>query len=202
MHGIICRSFEGFLNAAYGQPLWLSVREQLDLSFESFEPMFHYGDDILSDVVDACSAVLGKPREALLEDFGTYLVAGMTSGRVRRLLRYGGLDYEDFLHSFEELPGRAALAVPDIRLPDIELLEPKQGEFELICRSDFDGAGFVVTGLLRALADDYGALVLISHEGSWVGGEIVSINLLEKKFAEGRGFHLDGKSDLSVGERA
>lgn len=190
MHGIICRAFEGFVRTAYGEALWRRVRDGLDPGFDGFEPMFHYDDALVDRFVRLCAAQLGKPREALLEDFGTYLVAGVASDRVRRLLRYGGLDYVDFLQSLEDLPGRATLAVPDIGLPELALSEDEDGRFRLSVRACFEGGGHVVAGLLRALADDYGALVVLDQVCAAEGRATILIDLLESAYSEGRGFDL------------
>ncbi len=190
MNGLIYRSFENFLRDTYGAELWLHVVEDLDVGVETFEAMFQYDSQLIQRIISIAGRRLDKPREVLLEDFGTYLVAHPASERVRRLLRFGGVDYEDFLASLEDLRGRAHLAVPDLDLPEIQLEELGKGEFELHCQGAYDGAGHVYVGLLRALADDYGALVLIDFEGRHSGVDYVSIRLLESDFSEGRGFAL------------
>lgn len=190
MHGLINKSLESFLRDTYGNKLWLSIMSELDFGFDTFEPMFGYDDGVISSLLDVASARLDKPRDVLLEDWGTYLVAHPSSERVRRLLRFGGVDYEDFLLSLEELPGRVRLAVPDLDFPSMEINELGDGEYALNVANGFAGAGHVFLGLLRALADDYGALVLIDFNGSTNSVDRISIQLLEAEFAEGRGFRL------------
>ena len=116
MHGLINRSLENFLRRTYGNGLWGAVMEEIDCGFESFEPMFVYEDALTDQVLDAASLRLEKTRADLLEDLGTFMVTHESSERVRRLLRFGGVDYEDFLHSLDELPGRARLAVQELEL--------------------------------------------------------------------------------------
>lgn len=190
MHGLICRSFERFVCTAYGQRMWQDVLSSLDLGFDTFEAMFSYDDASMDMIVSSIARALSKSRDVLLEDFGTYLVTGEGAFRVRRLLRYGGVNYEDFLHSLEDLPGRAALAVPDLDLPALQLDTIGPGEFNLKCLTHFDGASHVLIGLLRALADDYGALVFLDHLGQSAGVETISIQLLQSDFAKDNGFDL------------
>jgi hypothetical protein len=125
---------------------------------------------------------------------GTYLVSHKNVEALRRLLRFGGVTFEEFLHSLDDLPDRARLAVSDLELPKLELREHAPGMYSLNCSSDLQvfGANFghVMVGLLRAMADDYGALVLLEHQGGQLGSETISINLLESSFAEGRSFLL------------
>lgn len=190
MHGLINRSFESFLRFTYGAQLWASVVEDLDAGFDQFEPVLHYDDALSYKMLDSAATRLGKPPETLLEDFGTFLVASPATRRIRRLLRFGGVDYEDFLASLEDLQGRARLAVPDLELPQLELEDEGGGGYRLACRSPHRGTGHVFLGLLRALADDYGALVLIDYIGEANGAEILTLRLADADFAEGRAFDL------------
>lgn len=190
MHGVIIRSFEGFLRQTYGEALWGALMTELDAGIERFEPMFHYADGLAERLVAIASRRLGKSSEALFEDYGTFLVAHPASERVRRLLRFGGADYEDFLGSLEELAGRARLAVPDLDLPALELAEIGVGDYRLRVASPIPGAAAVYRGLLRALADDYGALVMVDAADGDGDAEVVTIRMLAADFAEGRGFAL------------
>lgn len=190
MHGLVIRAFESFMRNTYGDGLWAELVLAQDAGVETFEPMFHYDDALAWALLDASADQLGKPVEALLEDFGTFLVAHPASERVRRLLRFGGGDFEDFLASLEDLSGRVRLAVPDLVLPELELDEGDGGEYRLHAARAPRELAPVLAGLLRALADDYGALVLIEATGSASGGVTMSIRLLESAFAEGRGFAL------------
>ena len=190
MHGLIIRSFESFLRNTYGNCLWGAVVGALDAGVDRFEPMFHYDDALARGLLDGAANRLGKPAEALLEDFGTYLVAHPASERVRRLLRFGGVDFEDFLASLEDLGGRARLAVPDLDLPDFEMYEAGGGRFLVRSRNACPEFAPVFRGLMRALADDYGALLMIDEDTSGAQGMEIVLRLLDTDFAEGRGFDL------------
>ena len=88
------------------------------------------------------------------------------------------------------MPGRAQLAVPDIGLPAIRVIPHSQGRFTLICQGTVAGFGHVLAGVLRAMADDYGALALIDHVGETARGETIEVELLEARYTEGRAFSL------------
>ena len=156
----------------------------------SFEAMLIYDDAVTDAVLDAATRELKKPREVFLEDLGTYLVSHPTTEAVRRLLRFGGVSFGEFLNSLDELRGRARLAVSDLKLPELELHEESGGNYRLDCRYHRPGFGHVLTGILRAMADDYGALVLLDLVERRDDTEILSIVVLETEFAEGRGFQL------------
>ena len=190
MHGLINRGLQGFLTETYGSARWEQIADRAEVSPEGFEALMIYEASQTSAVLEAAASVLGKSRDMLLEDLGTYLVSHPTTEPVRRLLRFGGLDFAEFMHSLDELPGRAKLAVPNLNLPEIETREVTPDSFEVVCRSDFPGFGRILSGLLRAMADDYGALVLIEWAGASVCSERLTVQLLEGDFAEGRRFEL------------
>ncbi len=193
MHGLVNRSVQCFLRDTYGVARWTSVAEEAGIDPNGFEALLLYDDTLTDAMIDAAARQLGKPREALLEDVGIYLV-GLEP--LRRLLRFGGVDYADFLQSLDELPDRVHLAVPDLDMPELELRTTGPGRFTLICGGEHEGFGAVFAGILRAMADDYGALALIEVGGGGAPPETVGIELLEAQFATGRRF------DLARPERA
>ncbi|RID91819.1 heme NO-binding protein [Gemmobacter lutimaris] len=190
MHGLINRAIQCFLRDTYGAPVWATVAQEAEPGLEGFEPMLVYDPDLTDRVIDAAARLLARPRDSVLEDLGIYLVSHPNVQALRRLLRFGGVTFVDFLQSLEELPGRARLAVPDIDLPVLELQDHSATEFTLTCRSPIRGAGHVVVGLLRAMADDYGALCLVDHGGCAGDCERIEITLAKTGFSAGRQFDL------------
>lgn len=190
MHGLINRAIQCFLRDTYGQSTWDAVAQEAELPPAGFEAMFLYDDETTKRMVDAAVAILGKPKEALLEDLGTYLVSHPNVESLRRLLRFGGESFHEFLHSVDDLPRRARLAVPDLELPSLEVLDHPSGQFEIVCRWDKAGFGHVLVGVLRTMADDYGALVMLDHEGGVGFEERVAVQVLQNEFTTGRPFEL------------
>ncbi|MCW1956280.1 heme NO-binding domain-containing protein [uncultured Lentibacter sp.] len=194
MHGLINRTIERFVRETRGESLWLRVAEQAELGFVEFEAMLSYDAALTERVLEAVSAALLLPRESVLEDIGTYLVSHQKTEAVRRLLRFGGVDFVEFLHSLEDLPDRARLAVADLSLPGLELDEQLAGRFSLKVLAQPAGFGAVMLGVLRAMADDYGALVILEYFSDVEGEERIEIQLIEEAFAAGRGFELGARA--------
>ncbi len=195
MHGLINRSIERFVCDTRGEEAWANIVAAAELEFDSFEAMLSYDDALTSAVLKAACEQTGLPCEALLEDIGTYLVSHENTEAIRRLLRFGGVSFVEFLHSLDDLPGRARLAVDDLHLPQLDLREHSIDEFILTITSDGLGFGAVMMGVLRAMADDYGALVLLEHAPGQQGVERIDIRLIEVAFAAGRGFDLGGRAE-------
>lgn len=191
MLGLINRAFEGFVRDTYGQHTWGQVTDVAGLRFDRFESMLHYDPDLTEAVIRAACQVLQRPRDSVMEDVGIYLVSNPNLERLRRLLRFGGVDFLEFLHSLEDMPERGRLALPELQLPQLRLLDMGDGIFRLQCHMDIAGIGHVVVGLLRAMADDYGALALIDYDTCLPnGGEVVAIHLLDHRHSSGRSFDL------------
>lgn len=190
MHGLINRAIQGYLRDTFGQHVWLSVARAARLGHDGFEPMLQYDPSQTEAVLDTAARLLDRPRETLLEDMGNYLVSHPNLERLRRLLRFGGVGFVDFLQSLEDLHERGRLALPDLDLPLLDLAEEGADRFRLTCCSPLAGAGYVAMGLLRAMADDYGALVLLDHRGVTENGDVIDIHLLDMQHSKGRRFEL------------
>jgi Haem-NO-binding len=191
MDALMLRSLQGYVTDTFGLATWKAVCRRAALSFETFEPLLRY-DPGTADRVALCAAEeLGRSVDTIWEDVGIYLVTNPGREGVRRLMRFGGSSYVEFLHSLEELPGRARLAVPDLEMPEVTLREIGPERFELCCRTELSGVPRVLVGILTAMADDYGTLCLIEP------GEDArtSINILDSSHSKARRF------DLAMPER-
>lgn len=193
MHGLVNRAIERFVRDTYGREDWFATIGPLALGYAEFEAMMRYEPQVTERLLTAVEARLGRARDEVLEDIGTYLIANPQNDSLRRLLRFSGVDFVDFLHSLDDLPERARLAVADLDLPPLELEDMGGGRYCLrIGLTGKEGLRFgpVMMGVLRAMADEYGALVLMAYQGLRADHEWIEIHLLEEAFAEARAFDL------------
>lgn len=196
MHGLINKAIQFFLCESFGTQTWqeIAATAGIDrhLGPDGFEAMQLYDDSLTDRVLTAAASILHRPRESLLEDLGTYLISDPQLERLRRLLRFGGVSFTDFLYSLDDLQGRSQLAVPELALPELGIDEGDEaGSFSLTCRACPQGFGHVMVGVLRALADDYGALVVLEHSGRIDGQhEVITIQVHDPAFHAGRHFDL------------
>lgn len=210
MHGLVNKAFQSFLTDTFGQPVWHAVLHRAGLwesiGAEGFDPLHRYDLGVSEAILAAAMAELGRPVDQLLEDLGTYLVSNPRTERLRRLLRFGGLTFTDFLGSLDDLQGRARLAVPDLDLPRISLRRLDGDRLVLTCHDCPRGLSCVLLGLLRSLADDYGALAVVEAldppGGTWAGltpfgEERLAIALHDPAFHAGRRFELAASGGLS-----
>ena len=98
--------------------------------------------------------------------------------------------------SLDDLYDRAQLAVKGMCLPEFSLTHSEPERYHLTMRWPAMGeaalsiTGPLVLGALRAMADDYGALVFLEPVVTSDPVSIIEISLLEAAFAPGRDFHL------------
>ncbi len=190
MHGLINCSLQLYLSDRHGSKLWEDLAQEVEVPDGRFEAMLPYEDGLTTALVTAAARKLMRPEPEILEDLGTFLVTSPRTEVVRRLLRYGGVNFREFLYSLDELQGRVKLAVPDLEMPKLELRTEGEQEYQLLCTEAQAGMGHVLVGVLRALADDYGALVLLEEMHSEKGDMVVTVQLLNAEHATGRRFSL------------
>lgn len=190
MHGTVNHSIQLFVCHTYGRDTWENVMRSAGFDFLEFESMMSYERAFTHDILASLCAVLDRPRAEILEDLGTFIVSDLRFEAVRRLLRFGGEDFVDFLHSLDDLADSVRVAISDLHLPKVELDVISDNHFTLRCDAVVEGYGYVMIGALRVMADDYGALALLEHEGTADGVDTISIVLVENDFAQGRRFDL------------
>ena len=188
MYGLLLRSLQSYVSRSFGQKLWSEVLFLGGFASQGFEPLLPYEPVVFKSVLGLTAEKLERPESVVLEDLGTYMIVGASKGVARRLLRYGGPNFSDFLLSLEDLADRARLALADIKFPNLYLREVERGGFEISVRFNPPELSFVLLGALRAMADDYGALVTIEDRGVENGNSILIVRLLEQRFAQAKKF--------------
>lgn len=162
MHGAVNKAIEWYITDTYTRAVWDGIAREARLKSPSFEAMLAYEPRVTERVIEAAVARIGKPRDALLEDLGIYLVSHPRYEGLRRLLRFAGVTFEDFVLSIDELQDRARLALPDLDLGPIRVSVLGASRYRVCCGSGWTGFPQVLAGGIRAMADDYGALVTLA----------------------------------------
>jgi len=200
MYGLVHRALQCFAQDIYGDEIWDKVVVEVGHQLHEYEAMLTYPDHHLDDVLVALSDQLEKTPTQVSEDVGTYLVTHTRMEPVRRLLRFGGATFEEFVLSLDDLHDRLKLALPDLDLPRLEVETHSSSAISVSVDFDRQGFGAVLLGILRAMADDYGALVVLELGRGGLGDkevERVTAELFEAQFATGRGFGLVAEESMT-----
>lgn len=179
MHGMVNRSIEYFLRATYGDATWCEIARAGGVDAAGFNGMRQYPDDITQTMLRAASATLGKSSSDILEDTGAWLVQ---IEAMRRLLRFSGGKFSEFVLALEELPARARLVLPDLEIPPL-LVAQIEPDLYRIYGEGWGRLIWIVSGALRGMADDYGVLALIEADGTGV-----EMRVLMQEYTQGRPF--------------
>lgn len=193
MYGLVNKSIQCFVEDMHSATMWDAVVSDAGVEPRDFEAMLNYPDETTDALLEMVAKHLRSDVPSVLEDLGTYLVTHPNCEAIRRLLRFGGHTFDEFLQSLDDLHDRIHFAVPDLELPDLELREFTSHNLALLARWKKPGFGSVFLGVLRAMADDYGALVILDHQverQSEGVQETVKIDVLEREFSRGRDFRL------------
>jgi len=191
MHGLINRALQRFLTDVYGAALCHSVLSQAGCDPNAeFDVLGRFDRSLTSKIVTIATDELNQTVPDFLEDLGVYLASHENCANVRRLLRFGGDSFREFLHSLTELKERVLLAVDGLEFPEIDLRQHDNEHFTLSVSGDPAGFGHVLAGVLRAMADDYGALAIFENVGRYGRTETISVQLLDINYAGGQNFDL------------
>ncbi|MEM9394237.1 MAG: heme NO-binding domain-containing protein [Pseudomonadota bacterium] len=190
MHGLITKSIQRFLEDTYGGEVWLRIAEQAGVPDAQFETMLYYPEKVFDQTLEAACQELDKPSATILEDMGTYIISHPERPALRRLLRFCGASFSDFLNALEDLRGRARLAVPGLDVPALELKPLAEKRYQIAYEWHRKDGIFVISGILRAMADDYGALAFTEVAEDGNGHPTIEIAVLDRAFSEGREFDL------------
>lgn len=129
---------------------------------------------------------LGKPADELIEDLGAWLVR---QDEIWRLLRFCGSDFLDFLLRLDELPERIRLITDDLDIPEFALSRSADGLVWVTIQGGPPIWAPLLSGLLRAMADDYGTLCVITRSDDGI-----CIDVSDAAFAEARTFRLSARA--------
>jgi hypothetical protein len=190
MYGLVNRALQRFLCDTYGDAVWDDIARAAGLRIDTFEPLATYPEDLSRLILKTAAARLRQHPDDVLEDLGTHLVAHRGYEAPRRLLRFGGATFAEFLHSLDDLPDRARLALPDLSFPRLQTVAGPAQRFVVGVEPGLPGFSRLLAGVLRGMADDYGALALIDHASRPDGGGTLTVDVRDAAHAEGRGFAL------------
>lgn len=88
------------------------------------------------------------------------------------------------------MPDRARIAIPELELPEINLARREDGVYLIRARWVMPGIAPLLIGALRAMGDDYGALVTLTLDGVSDGWENLTVEVFDPSYFDGRSFDL------------
>ncbi len=163
MNGLINRSFELFVRESYGERVWERLARQARVDSRGFLLLQNSPDSVTLLLLAEASKILRKPADELVEDLGGWLTRREP---IRRLLRFSGRDFPEFIEAVSEFPDRALMLISNLEIPRIKVTTHSRSLYQVEIDSDTGILTMMLAGVLRGMADDYGALAVIQIEGT------------------------------------
>lgn len=180
MHGLINRVIHRYVREEYGIGFWREIAQRARIDPPRFETQHSYPIGVTRRLVGALRRLSGQDTSVLMRGLGRFAVQHPLAAPYVRLVQFGGSDYARFLQSLEDVPIRLGMVLPDCELPILEVVQMDPQRIYLICKSDFEGVGSCVAGMLEAMAEFYGCSVVVSeltHRESAQSGELLSVRI-------------------------
>ena len=196
MLGLTVTALQHFTLDNYGHEAWRHVVKAVLGDFQKFEALLVYDDDVVFALIKELAESNNRIRKDFEEDIGNYLFSSKNMKSLRRLLRFGGATFEDFVMSLDDLNERVDLALSELNLPTVQSRQQDDGSYLLRVEDQWSGFENVIVGILRALADDYGVLVLVDVVGHSKGSDEIKVEIIERDFAKGAEFELIERAAL------
>ena len=196
MLGLTVTALQHFTLDTYGHEAWRHAVKAVLGDFQKFEALLVYDDDVVFALIKELAESNNRIRKDFEEDIGNYLVSSKNMKSLRRLLRFGGATFEDFVMSLDDLNERVDLALSELNLPIVQSRQQDAGSYLLRVEDQWSGFENVIVGILRALADDYGVLVLVDVVGHSKGSDEIKVEIIERNFAKGAEFELIERAAL------
>ncbi|MEO0860820.1 MAG: heme NO-binding domain-containing protein [Pseudomonadota bacterium] len=158
---MICKALEGYVRTTHGDGIWDQACRDAGIKTRSFETVHEYPDEKFDRVLMSVAGTLGRRIAVLMEDMGMWVVTHPPLAPVRRLFRFSGETFSAFMVSLDEINDRAQMALPGLELPIYRVRSDEPGAYVVRSTWVSEGGGPLLCGVLQALADEYGALVLL-----------------------------------------
>ena len=168
MHGVIISNLKKYVEEKLGEDAWDTLRDRAGLSGKAFIPISMYPDSDLDGLLDAAVAVTGQSREAVLQDFGAWVIPPLM--KMYRSFIPEDWDAVTFLKNIDERIHERVVRMKDdsARPPHINVSEISPGVLEVEYQSYRD-MSYLALGCVFGVAEYYGQKAALMEEKKGVG---------------------------------
>ncbi len=191
MHGMVHKGISVFVTESFGAAEWDGLCQVLGIDVDPASAT-QLNDFVATQILFNLAERTNRPKREVMEDYGMFLMTADVTSGIRRLMRFGGADFVEYIDSLEELPGRIRLAIDDFVLPPLTVTQESDTKYKVWVETKMGAFTFVLIGMFRAMADDYGTLCEIKHDKRTEKGDMISIEIFDLGFDKGRDFSLVG----------
>ncbi len=162
MYGLVNQAVRKLILHEHGPETWATIRRQAGCEDDDFVTMHPYPDELTYALVEAASAVLGAPPEAILREFGRYWVRFAAETAYGHLMKAAGNSVRDFLANLDHLHARVGLSFPELRPPQFRVIPEGPDQIRLQYFSERAGLAPFVIGLVEGLGQRFHESIQVS----------------------------------------
>ncbi len=155
MYGMVNRAIMDLVLANWDQATWETICDRAGLTSTKFANTTVYDDAVTYSLVSAASEVLDLDTEAVLENFGRHWILYTGREGWGPLFDMAGDDLRTFVEGLDAMHARVQASMPDCRMPSFSVVADPDGPLEVGYRSEREGLGAMVGGLLAGLAEHF-----------------------------------------------
>ncbi|MEM9717448.1 MAG: diguanylate cyclase [Pseudomonadota bacterium] len=162
--GLINRGLKGFVETYHDAETWRKLVSGQSAIPEDFEALADYPLEVTVRLVAEISTLRDASEADVYEDLGTFLVSTHWDARLRLVFMSCADDFVKFLQRLDVV--WVALNAVDAAFPlnSWEISSTRAGAFRLSGPTLFPGFPSLCVGMLRSLADEFGAYVIIDQK--------------------------------------
>jgi predicted hydrocarbon binding protein len=169
VHGIIFAELKKYVDSKLGHGSWSSLLKEAGLDGRIFLPIEAYPDKDIVALVKAAGKITKQPADALLQDFGEFIVPDLLK-MYGSLLRKGWTTV-DVIESTEETIHRAVRSrIPGAKPPQLRC-ERRSPEEVVVHYASARRMCAFAKGLVKGLAHHYGESVYIRESSCMHKGD-------------------------------
>jgi hypothetical protein len=164
MYGMIHKSVRDMVQKEFGEESWNEIAASAGVDEAHLLSMEAYDDEIVYNLVDSASKLLGLSSAEILETFGQHFVLTTLNAQYKQLLLGYGKTCFELLDNINYLHSSIKSTFTGYLPPIFSLEHVNDFEIDLVYESPRVGLTPFVRGLLNGLAILYMETLVISEE--------------------------------------
>ncbi len=162
MHGIIHAEIKKFVEKKFPEGTWQTLLNEAGLTDKIYQPNSSYPDAEAVAIVSAASKLTGIPADAILEDFGEFLVPDLVS-MYRWLIKPEWKTIEMLMHTEESIHRVIRLKDPNLSPPQLRFEQISPNQLQLHYNSPRKMIS-VAKGIIKGVAKNFNQKVEMSEK--------------------------------------
>lgn len=153
MYGMIHCAVRDMIIVHRGYEEWEEVEREAEITPADQITLKVYDDAVTMHIINAAAARLGVDVPDCLLMLGRHWIKYSARGTFKSVMEFTGGDIVTFLENLDQMHRAVKRTMPSAQMPSFEVIEEEELAFKVRYRSEREGLGTFVSGLLEGLLD-------------------------------------------------